>query len=79
MSSTQSDPQSLSVRSLVSLTAFALLGAAGLFALPLFQAFGLAFRPAFWLVLAIEFVALLGVVASVLTLHRERTFDQSSE
>jgi hypothetical protein len=47
----------------------------GLFALPLFQSFGLAFRPAFWLVLGIEAVALAGVVVSVLTLHRRRTIE----
>jgi hypothetical protein len=79
MDSNQSDPQSLNFRSLTGLVVFAALGAAGLFVLPLFQRLGLAFRPAFWLVLAIEFVALVGVVVSVLTLHRAREFDHSSE
>jgi hypothetical protein len=68
-------PKRLSYRSLGALVAFSGLAVAGLFALPLFQSFGLAFRPAFWLVLAVEAVALAGVVASVLTLHRQRTLD----
>lgn len=68
-------PEELNVRSLAGLVASAGLAVVGLFILPVFQSFGLAFRPAFWLVLAIEAVALAGVVASVLTLHRERTLD----
>ena len=51
------------------------LAVVSLFILPVFQSFGLSFRPAFWLVLAIEAVALAGVVISVLTLHRKRTLD----
>jgi hypothetical protein len=68
-------PEELNVRSLAGLVASAGLAVVGLFILPVFQSFGLAFRPAFWLVLAIEAVALAGVVVSVLTLHRERTLD----
>jgi hypothetical protein len=68
-------PKSLNYRSLSGLVISAAVAVFGLFALPLFQSFGLAFRPAFWLVLAVEAVALAGVVVSVLTLHRERTAD----
>lgn len=68
-------PEELNVRSLAGLVASAGLAVVGLFILPVFQSFGLAFRPAFWLVLAIEGVALAGVVISVLTLHRERTLE----
>jgi len=68
-------PQQLSYQSLAGLVAFSGLAVAGLFALPVFQSFGLSFMPAFWLVLAVEAVALAGVVVSVLTLHRERTLD----
>lgn len=75
MSETDEIPKSLSYRSLTGLVASAAVAVFGLFALPLFQSFGLAFRPAFWLVLAVEGVALAGVVVSVLTLHRERTIE----
>jgi len=75
MSETDDIPKSLSYRSLTGLVASAAVAVFGLFALPLFQSFGLAFRPAFWLVLAVEGVALAGVVVSVLTLHRERTIE----
>lgn len=75
MSENHAEPRELSMRSMAGLIAFAGLAVVGLFALPVFQSFGLAFRPAFWLVLGVEFVALIGVVASVLTLHRERSFD----
>ncbi|MFC7075587.1 hypothetical protein [Haloarcula halophila] len=68
-------PEELNVRSLAGLVVSVALAAVGLFILPVFQSFGLAFRPAFWLVLAIEGVALAGVVISVLTLHRERTLE----
>jgi hypothetical protein len=75
MSDSAEVPERLSYRSLAGLVASSALAAAGLFALPVFQSFGLGFRPAFWLVLAVEAVALVGVVVSVLTLHRERTLD----
>jgi hypothetical protein len=68
-------PRRLSYWSLAGLVAFSGLAVVGLFILPLFQSLGLAFRPAFWLVLAVEAVALVGVVVSVLTLHRQRTLD----
>jgi hypothetical protein len=57
------------------LVASSALAIVGLFVLPVFQAVGLAFRPAFWLVLGIEAIALAGVVISILTLHRERTLE----
>ncbi|MEF8829426.1 MAG: hypothetical protein V5A49_10340 [Haloarcula sp.] len=75
MSEETQTPQELSVRSLVGLTLSSALAVVGLFILPVFRSFGLAFRPAFWLVLAIEAIALAGVVVSILTLHRERTLD----
>jgi hypothetical protein len=75
MSEADDVPESLSYRSLLWLFLSVGLAVFGLFALPVFQSFGLAFRPAFWLVLAVEAVALVGVVFSVLTLHRERTLD----
>jgi hypothetical protein len=68
-------PDSLNYRSLAGLAASSGLAVVGLFALPVLQSFGLSFGPAFTLVLAIEAVALAGVVVSVLTLHRERTLD----
>jgi len=68
-------PKELSYQSLWGLVLSAGLAVAGLFALPVFQSFGLGFRPAFWLVLTVEAVALAGVVASVLTLHRDRELD----
>ena len=75
MSEETSTPKELSFLSLIGLILSAALAVVGLFILPVFQSFGLAFRPAFWLVLAIEAVALAGVVISVLTLHRTRTLD----
>jgi hypothetical protein len=75
MSTADDVPDSLSYQSLAGLLLSTGLAVFGLFALPLFQSFGLAFRPAFWLVLGIEAVALAGVVVSVLTLHRRRTIE----
>lgn len=75
MSEETTAPKELSVKSLTGIVLSAGLAVVGLFILPVFQSFGLAFRPAFWLVLGIEAVALAGVVVSVLTLHRKRTLD----
>ncbi|QPV63060.1 hypothetical protein I7X12_00015 [Halosimplex litoreum] len=75
MSDSGDVPKSLSYQSVAGLFLSSGLAVFGLFALPVFQSFGLEFRPAFWLVLAIEAVALVGVVVSVLTLHRDRTLD----
>ncbi|WP_299266044.1 hypothetical protein [Halorientalis sp.] len=68
-------PKSLNYQSLGGLVVSAAVAVFGLFALPLIQSFGLEFRPAFWIVLAIEGVGLTGVILSVLTLHRERTLE----
>jgi hypothetical protein len=66
----------LNTRALVGLVVSVGVGIAGLFVLPLLQStFGLGFGAAFGLVLAVEFVAFLGVAASVLRLYRERTFE----
>jgi hypothetical protein len=73
MDETQDVPKSLSYRSIGALFASTAVAVFGLFALPLFQSAGLPFRPAFAIVLAIEAVALAGVVISVLSLHRKRT------
>jgi hypothetical protein len=57
---------------IISLT----LGVGGLFVLPALQSmFGLDFRPAFAIVLAIEIVALVGVIVSVLRLYRGPTIE----
>lgn len=69
-------PESLNRRSIAGIVGFAGLGVVGLFvALPIFQALGLEFQPAFWLTLAVEFLAFVGVAVSVLTLYRERAPD----
>ncbi|MFB6125769.1 MAG: hypothetical protein ABEJ79_00495 [Halolamina sp.] len=78
MSDSETTPKRLNVRSLGGIVGSSMLAVVGLFALPVFQSFGLDFRPAFWLVLVVEGVALAGVVASILTLHRERTLAQES-
>jgi hypothetical protein len=53
-----------------------LVGVAGLFALPAIQqSLGLPFLPAFGVVLAVELVATVGVVVSVLNLHRRREYE----
>jgi hypothetical protein len=75
MSTAADVPESLSYQSLAGLLLSTGLAIFGLFALPLIQSFGLAFRPAFWIVLGIEAVALAGVVASILTLHRKRSLE----
>jgi hypothetical protein len=69
-------PATTNRRALAGLVGSVALGVAGLFALPAIRsAFGLDFGAAFWLVLAIEFVASLGVVVSVLSLYRARSLD----
>jgi hypothetical protein len=70
------DPEALNTRALATLVASVVLGVAGLFGLPAIQAAsGLAFLPAFGIVLAIELVAVVGVTVSVLRLHRQRSFE----
>jgi uncharacterized membrane protein len=69
-------PESLNVRALVGLVVAVAVAVVGLFALPTLQsALDLDFFPAFWLTLAVEFVAFLGVAISVLRLHREQSFE----
>ena len=75
MSDPQTTPRRISARSLGGIAGSSALAVVGLFLLPVFQSFGLAFRPAFWLVLAVEGVALAGVVVSVLVLNRNRTLE----
>ena len=69
-------PESLNVSALVGLVISVGVAVVGLFILPTLQSvLGLDFFPAFWLTLAIEFVAFVGVAVSVLRLHRERSFE----
>ena len=63
-------PRQLNRRSLAALIVSVALAAVGLFALPPLRAQGLSFMEAFWTTIAIEFVALVGVVLSVMTLYR---------
>ena len=66
----------LNTRSVVGLVVSVAVGVVGLFALPaLQQGFGLSFQEAFWPLLAVEFLAFVGVAVSVLRLHEERSFD----
>jgi hypothetical protein len=75
MSVSETEPKELNMRSITALVFSVGVAIVGLFILPLFQSYGLSFRVSFALVLVIEFVGLIGVCASVLTLHRERTID----
>jgi len=69
-------PHSMNRSALVGLVASVAVGVVGLFVLPLLEStFGFGFGTAFGLVLAIEFVAFLGVAASVLLLYQERSFE----
>ncbi len=66
----------LNTRSVVGLVVSVVVGVAGLFALPALQeVFGLSFQQAFWPLLAVEFLAFVGVAVSVLRLHEERSFE----
>ena len=68
--------QQLNTRSVVGLVVSVMVGVAGLFALPAIrQSFGLSFQQAFWPLLAVEFLAFVGVAVSVLRLHEERSFE----
>jgi hypothetical protein len=67
---------SFNLRAFVGLLVSVFVGVAGLFALPAVQqVFGVGFGPAFAIVLGIEFLAAIGVIVSVLRLHRQRTFE----
>lgn len=67
------DPRPLDRTSIAGLVASVTLAAIGLFALPPLRSLGLSFMEAFWATMAIEFVALVGVVASVLRLQASRS------
>ena len=69
-------PESLNTRALAGLFVSVAVAVVGLFILPTLQSvLGVDFLTAFWLTLAIEFVAFLGVAASILHLHQERSFE----
>lgn len=64
------------LRALAGLLISLAIGVGGLFALPALRSgLGLDFGVAFGLVLAIEFVAFIGVAASVLRLYRDRMIE----
>ena len=66
----------LNTRSIVGLVVSVAIGVVGLFALPALQrSLGLSFQEVFWPLLAVEFLAFIGVAVSVLRLHEERSFD----
>jgi hypothetical protein len=67
------DPRPLDRTSIAGLAASVALATTGLFALPPLRSLGLSFVEAFWATMAIEFVALVGVVASVLRLQTSRS------
>lgn len=62
--------QSLNRIAVVGLVASFFLALAGLFVLPAFEIAGLGSRSAFWLTLAVEFAAALGVGISARNLYR---------
>ena len=66
----------LNTRSIVGLVVSVAIGVVGLFALPALQrSLGLSFQEVFWPLLAVEFLAFVGVAVSVLRLHEERSFE----
>lgn len=67
------DPRPLDRTSIAGLVASVALAVVGLFALPPLRSLGLSFMEAFWATMAIELVALIGVVASVLRLQASRS------
>jgi hypothetical protein len=70
------DQYTFNLRAFVGLLVSVFVGVVGLFALPAVQrVFGVGFGPAFAIVLGIEFLAAVGVIVSVLRLHRKRTFE----
>lgn len=66
-------PESMSRRSIAGLGASVALAVAGLFTLPPLRSLGLSFTEAFWTTITLEFVAVVDVVVSVLTLYRDRS------
>lgn len=70
------EQEAFNVRAFAGLLVSLFVGVTGLFALPTVQALlGVGFGPAFAIVLAVEFAAAVGVIVSVLRLHRKRTFE----
>jgi hypothetical protein len=70
------EQETFNVRAFVGLLVSLFVGVAGLFALSTIQALlGVGFIPAFAVVLAVEFAAAVGVMVSVLRLHRKPTFE----
>ena len=65
----------LNTRAVAGLVASVVVGVVGLFLLPTLRDLGLSFWTAFWSLLALEFLAFLGVAVSVLRLHEERSFE----
>jgi hypothetical protein len=67
--------EELNTRAVVGLILSVATGVVGLFLLPALRSFGLSFNVAFWSLLALEFLAVIGVTVSVLRLHEKRSFD----
>jgi hypothetical protein len=67
--------EQLNTRAVVGLVASVVVGVIGLFLLPTLRDLGLSFPVAFWSLLALEFLAFVGVAVSVLRLHEERSFE----
>ena len=67
--------EELNTRAAVGLVLSVTVGVVGLFLLPTLRDFGLSFGVAFWSLLALEFLSVVGVTVSVLRLHEKRSFD----
>ena len=67
--------EELNERAVVGLILSVATGVVGLFLLPVLRSFGLSFNVAFWSLLVLEFLAVIGVTVSVLRLHEKRSFD----
>ena len=67
--------EELNERAVVGLILSVTTGVVGLFLLPTLRSFGLSFNVAFWSLLVLEFLAVIGVTVSVLRLHEKRSFD----
>ncbi|PSQ41455.1 hypothetical protein BRD14_06395 [Halobacteriales archaeon SW_5_68_122] len=67
--------EELNARAVVGMVLSVGAGVVGLFLLPVLRNFGLSFNIAFWSLLTLEFLAVIGVTVSVLRLHEKRSFD----
>ena len=67
--------EELNARAVVGLVLSVGAGVVGLFLLPTLRELGLSFAVAFWSLLALEFLSVVGVTVSVLRLHEKRSFD----